>query len=198
MTRRFPSLLTGFPGTGLPAFDRYYESATTPHVHSGGLLRSPVGTSPAVGRFAPRGRRHTPPTRPGACLYRAPQPGSSGGDHGASHVPEDPWCTFALLSDPGHRWRLAVLRSHRVVPAITTTKTRSDRTIFGAPSQGFGTRCLRFTPASRLTVQDSLPAGGQPYRMGFSPTGFQIGGFSACAVPLLRASRGATQSISGI
>ena len=54
----------------------------------------------------------------------------------------------------GHLFTCVASRS---VPAGSTAKTPHIGT-FVARSHGFGARCQRFVPASRLTTHDSLPA----------------------------------------
>ena len=52
---------------------------------------------------------------------------------------------------------LANSRDKHAVPAMPKAKT-SHKETFEAQSHGFGARCQRFVPASRLTTHDSLPA----------------------------------------
>jgi hypothetical protein len=72
--------------------------------------------------------------------------------------------------DPGRATLPLPSQQDGIVPALGTTKTATTG-YFGADSQGFSTRCLRFQLRLSLHWQDSLSAGGSPYRVGVEPTG---------------------------
>ena len=103
VTRSLPSLLTGFPGIGFPAFHRYYEGTKTSRF-------LPASSVAFAGRYhLPRDSGHSlscmpvrPIHEPGTCSAGFVPPGNSGVENYAiSQVPREPQCAFALLFDPG-------------------------------------------------------------------------------------------------
>lgn len=76
---------------------------------------------------------------------------------------------------PAHRPRPRRLRhchlSSPVLPPQQRTRRPQLIQYFEADSHGFSTLCLRFQLRLSLHWQDSIPAGGSPYRVGFEPTG---------------------------
>ena len=80
----------------------------------------------------------------------APYPGVSCGNDRASHVPGEPHCAYALLSDPGGTDASGHYDASTRPPCRTTTKAPACNVSFEAQSHGLGTRCLRFAaPVTR-------------------------------------------------
>ena len=59
---------------------------------------------------------------------------------------------------PVARLSLAIDRDSRTGPRWVNGEDSPQGETFEAQSHGFGARCQRFAPASRLTAHDSLPA----------------------------------------
>ena len=88
-----------------------------------------------------------------------------------SQVPGKSYRTFALLIDPGRAGYATAISAHRFCPRSSEYEGRNCIQYFEADSHGFSTLCLRFRLRLSLHRQDSIPAGGSPYRVGFEPTG---------------------------
>ena len=160
VTRPLPSLLTGFPGIGFPAFKRYDEEAKTSRIHPAcsvsfawryrslhaGVSLSWMPEAPSTSRGL--GQPDYPCRRLGAEI------------DGISQVPREPQGAFALLSDPGRTVPTKPVKWVDVAPDAMTTKAPAIWPCCEALSHGFCTRCLRFVPPLLTTTQDSLPAGG--------------------------------------
>ncbi len=96
-----------------------------------------------------------------------------------SQLPGKPSCPYALAKYPG---RAVGTRPFTVPPCCPRfLKRRGPRrcVTFGIDAQGLRARCLRFMPSLPMTMQDSLPAGGQPLRGGFRTHSVSIAGFHA-------------------
>jgi hypothetical protein len=96
------------------------------------------------------GKRQTPADRD-ALVTRVPHtPGVSCGNDRASHVPGEPSCAYALLSDPGRTDASGHHDAPTRPPHCTTTRAPACNLSFGAQSHGLGTRCLCFAaPVTR-------------------------------------------------
>ncbi len=103
-----------------------------------------------------------------------PIPGFACGNDRVSHVPGEPKCAYALLSDPGRSGPTRPYSETDAAPEHLNAKGTHDELSFEAQSHGLGTRCLRFagwiTPPPRKT-RFRLPA--RLYRTGLIPAGFQ-------------------------
>jgi hypothetical protein len=66
-----------------------------------------------------------------------------GGDGRASQVPGEPWCAYALFSDPGGTAAAGRYAASAWPPHIQRRRLPA-RGNFGAQSHGLGTGCLRF------------------------------------------------------
>jgi len=148
VTRPLPFLLTGFLGIGFPVFHRYYEGAKTSRVPPTRFVSSRHGTAPCVLVFRSRGCQ-TPRPRAGDLLSRMVPAGDWGAEiHGISHVPREPCCASALLSDPGRIASTKPVQWIDVAPDAMTTKAPTTWPCFEAQSHGVCTHCLRFVPPS--------------------------------------------------
>jgi hypothetical protein len=180
LCRRPASLFSGFPEPGFPGFLRYYQGATTsspppPPSRSCSTVASClrrrcsfVGHS----RHAPDAWMLFSRYHPGSgFMLRQPQRGSP-------VFPANP-CGYALFSDPGGTSASGLPRCSGIVPPSTKWWDFRNIGYFGALSQGFPTRCVRFVPASPLTTQHSLAVDGQSFprrrlsRLGLSSS-FQL------------------------
>ena len=123
------------------------------------LLPSRHGTAPALWGFALVDARG-PSTSLGLGLPEGPCRRLGVEIDGISQVPREPWCAFALLSDPGRIAPTKPVQWVDVAPDSMTTKAPATWPYFEAQSHSFCTRCLRFVPPLLTTTQDSLPAGG--------------------------------------
>ena len=145
----------------VPLLPRYYQGAATPWVlpTSLGCPRSAVPLRCTHVSLHPAGRAL--PGATGFCFpRRLPAVGSSGGDHRASHVPEEPPLCLCPVLRPRQDRCVRPLRRTGMAPAQTTAR---------APTTGFRGSIARLwhwlsTPR-RLgyptTTQDSLPVVGQ-------------------------------------
>lgn len=192
VTRPPPSLLTGSPGFGYPAFHRYYEAAKTSR-SSSRKLAFPRLTVPSL---LPLVLRVLPPM--GA---RGPRPWAWGlvsrvcpfrlfwdGNYGISRVPRQPQCAFAPLLDPGRAVITKPLRCHGVAPASLTTKAPAT-TWFRSSI----TRLLHLLSTLRAAIADDyarLASGRWLTVTGWAylPPGCDEG-FQTCAIPPSWASR---------
>jgi hypothetical protein len=129
----------GSPRVGLPRLLRYYEGAMTSRRSS---LRTSLpslgGSSVALDDSLPP--RAVPRGGPGL-RHPVVQPGYCRTNGGISHVPEQPPCTFALLSDPGWTGCARPLRHTSAVPASHHGKDSHRKVSFEAQSHGFNARC---------------------------------------------------------
>lgn len=100
--------------------------------------------------------------------------------------------------------RLSVhLPRRRCCPPYYEWEDAGQSSLFGALSHGFGTRCVRFVPASRRTTQHSLPA-GRPAFAGRESNPLDCSRmfqFSRCStssflLPILRVYQGATRDVT--
>ena len=156
------------PESKAPAGLPTYESLTDIPLPSAGSLRSRFpgfsGTMemcdspcpsrrasfPSLGDTLRRACRFDPdgPGRPTAgqgFVSRSPLPATCRREtSGASQVPGESWCAYALLSDPGRSEPARPYGGIATAPVMSTTKATRDNRNFGAPSHGLGTRCLRF------------------------------------------------------
>ena len=73
-----------------------------------------------------------------------------------SQVPREPHCAFALLLDSAGA-SMPSLDGISVLPPNRQTRRASGFSSFEAQSHSLSTRCLRFMPPSRTTMQNSLP-----------------------------------------
>ena len=96
-----------------------------------------------------------------------------GGALRASQVPGESSHTSALIMRPRPRHLATATSAKWCCPRWSDDEGHSNKVDFGADSQGFSTRCLRFQIRISLHWQDSLPVGGSPYRVGFEPTGLR-------------------------
>jgi len=159
MTRPPPSLLPGSDGTRSPAFNRYYEAATT----TGLVLRHSVcsvvpqylGLISSF-RSSSRGNRRADarvlfnrchPLAPVFCPKDT---------FGSPKFPANPSCICpALRLRPGLHARL--MTAFRCGPRTGRSRRPQRSRTFEAQSHGFCTGCLRFVPPSQATTQNSLP-----------------------------------------
>ena len=73
-----------------------------------------------------------------------------------SQVPREPQCACALLLDSAGAL-MPSLDGISVLPPNRQTRRASGFSSFEAQSHSLSTRCLRFMPPSRTTMQNSLP-----------------------------------------
>ena len=113
--------------------------------------------------FAPASVEHLTLREPGHIGHPgALVPGTrSYGDDRASHVPGEPWCAYALLSDPGGTGCVRPLRRSGMAPVQTTTRAPTNNDFRGSI-----TRLRHWLSTLRSgdyspTTQDSLPGAGQ-------------------------------------
>ena len=87
-------------------------------------------------------------------------------DGGISRVPRQPLCEHALLVDPGGPDTPRRLTTHPMLPSVQlTTSAPRSVTFRGSNTQPVRSlSTLRSSDYSDHTTQDSLPAGGQPWR----------------------------------
>ena len=132
VTRPLPSLLTGFPGIGFPAFNWYYEEAKTSRVHPARFvsfawryrsLRSGVSLSWMPG---------APSTSLGLGLPDGPDRRLRAEINGISQVPREPRCAFALLLDPGRIDSTKPIKWVDIAPDAMTTKAPATWPYFEA------------------------------------------------------------------
>ena len=85
---------------------------------------------------------------------------SCGGNR-LSQVPAETYCTFALLSDPGRSASPHLISSaSHYCSRCSEYESFNAVSDFGAQSHGFCTPCVRFMPASLLTIQHSVTIAG--------------------------------------
>ena len=159
---RLPSLLAGFPESEFPGFLRYYEDAKTsrtPQCRSR-LSRPAVPAIDCMFRSRDLAIAHP---APGRCSTGfVPYSGALFG----SFVRDLPCflcapCGFAMFQDPG-RTSPSGLFDGSVLFLLTKTAGTPAIRSFRDSLAWLPARCVRFMPASPLTMQHSLTAGGQP------------------------------------
>ena len=137
-----------------------YEDTTTPS-RCVATVVSLVATGPDIRLSV---RSHAPPggkeRRRGTICMGSPISHCCIGRERASHVPRKSTHALAAFSDPGQA-DTPVTWGGRFCPRLHNGEDHDIGT-FEAQSRGFGISCLRFMPALRRTMQDSLPAGRQP------------------------------------
>ena len=94
---------------------------------------------------------------PGCCSPVAPTPVFGLKETcGPPEFPGNPIVPLLCSQTPAEPWCLA-FTALRCCPHQDDKEGLSDQITFGALSQSFSTRCLRFVPPLRATTQNSLP-----------------------------------------
>ena len=131
----------------------------TPHHQDGSL---PYSQAPAVSvRLLSNGTM-----KPLRLPTFSPGPSFGGSDRdtlgcpkdgiGSPKFPGNPSVPLLCSQTPAEPWCLA-FTALRCCPHQDDKEGLSDQITFGALSQSFSTRCLRFVPPLRATTQNSLP-----------------------------------------
>jgi hypothetical protein len=148
---RLPSLLPGSGGFRSPAFDRYYEAATTAYLLSRPFL---CGVGPRY-LGLPQGR----------CRL--------------SQVPREPLCASALLSDPG-RASVPSLRGTSVLPPSGRQGGPQQPDYFRGSITELQHSLFTLRAALTSDYAKLASGGGQPFRVGVYYPLSSVGRFRPC------------------
>ena len=171
VNRRLPWLLTGSRGPVSLLSSATVKTLRLPWSVSPASLRSARDTPSCLARLLTPAAKLFPgcqdvgvPVSPCFWLCRR-------GDRRRSQVPREPFCTSALLLDPGRTLARGCL-ALGCCSRRPKGESSSDQRYFEAQSHDFCARCLRLRPPSLTTLQGWLPGGGHLSRVGWFPTGF--------------------------
>jgi hypothetical protein len=138
-----PPSLHGVRTVTVPPLRRYY-----------GVLRRPASLSPRFVAFAWRypalrlsfrSRRSSAPNRGPGVGNPVPTTGKLRREtFRTSQVPGEPFCPYALFSDPGRTASTRPVMVPRHGPRYVHNEGSHDKESFGAQWHGLGTHCLRF------------------------------------------------------
>ena len=151
-----------FPDQDFPAFDRYYEDATTSQTSQrrSRLTRPPVPAIDCTVRSSPAAVAQATPR---CCSAGSSVPALfSAASFGISRVSVEPVAGTPCSQTPAEPRRLA-MAAFRYCPPLPRREGLLQYGHFGIQSHGSPARCQRFVPPSRTTTHDSLTVGGHPF-----------------------------------
>ena len=161
------------PRLGSPAFQQYYETAKTPaapHPHS--VRHVALGYLGLASLSLRWTLSHRPPAW---MLFRRWHPLRlwSQGRKRVSHVPREPYCAFALFSDPGRTSAPRPYRRSGAAPAVQTTKAPATGSLSRLHHTALALAVYASCRHLLTTMQNSLPGVANRSGWDWLPTEFR-------------------------